>query len=435
MTESGLGIVAVSCLIVLVLVRVPISVALLLTGFVGSVVLQGWEPSIVQLQLVIWELVGSFVLITLPLFIWMGQLAHGAKLGEDLYLCLDKWLGRFPGGLAIAAIFSSAGFGAVTGSSVATVAAVGKSLLPELKRFGYSPAVASGSLASAGVLAILIPPSVPLVFYSAWTETSLGDLFLAGIVPGVLLTFLFAGYVFVHCWLAGSGAKVEITHSWRERLLSLQKLLPIISIMVIVMGSIYSGIASPTEAAAVGVLSVLIIALLSRRLTIEVVKTSIEQSALLSTNILLLLLSGLYFSRFLVQTGINEQLVNAIVALNWPPIALLLALVLMYLLLGAVLDTFGLIILTLPFVFPVVIAMGFDAVWFGVFIVMMIELALITPPIGINVFVLHRLDPNNSLRTIYKGTLPFVLLSLLLVVILILFPEMAMWLPSLYRLG
>ena len=274
-----------------------------------------------------------------------------------------------------------------------------------------------------------------MVFYSAWTETSLGDLFLAGIIPGVLLTLLFSVYVFVHCWLAGTGATASAAHSWQERLFSLTKLLPIVSVMVLVLGSIYSGIASPTEAAAVGVFSVLIIALLNRRLSIRVIKDSIEQSALLSTNILLLLLSGMYFSRFLVQTGINEALVNVIVDLNWPPFALMLALVFMYLVLGAVLDTFGLIILTLPFVFPVVVAMGFDAVWFGIFIVMMIELALITPPIGINVFVLHRLDSKNSLRTIYKGTLPFVLLSLMLVVALILYPKMALWLPALYRLG
>lgn len=430
MTHDGVGIVALCLLLLLVLMRAPVGIVLCLLGLAGNAYFLGFQPTLTQLQLVIWELTHNFVLVALPLFVLMGQLAHQFELGKDLYQCFNKWFGAIPGGLAATSIVSSASFGAVSGSSLATVAAVGKSLLPELNRYHYDKGFSAGSLASAGVLAILIPPSIPLVFFSAWTETSLGDLFLAGVVPGLMLGGCFLIYVLVRSRIQPQLAPVTEPHHWREKVASLRGLLPVGALLVVVLGSIYLGLATPTEAAAVGVAGVILIALAKRRLSLARLQQSIEQSILLTSNILLLLLGGILFSRFLAQTNLTPQLVQTIVSLEQPVELLLILLALMYLLLGAVLDTFSMIILTLPFVFPLLSDLGVDPVWLGIFIVMMIEIALITPPIGLNVFIMQRLDPSIPINKIYQGTFPFVIIAMLMVIVLISFPGIALWLPQ-----
>jgi len=430
MTPQSIGGVSIVLLLVLILLRIPIGIALVIAGFIGNAVFLGFHSAIVQFQLVTWEVATNFVLITLPLFVWMGQLAESTDMGKDLYSSFHKWFGRAPGGLAITSIASSAGFGAITGSSVATVSAMGNMLMPEMKRYRYDSGLATGSLASAGVLAILIPPSVPLVFYGAWTETSLGDLFIAGIVPGIMLALLFILYVCLHCSIKPSLAPKGEHFTWSAKLHSLIHLLPILSVMLMVLLSLYFGIATPTEAAAVGVAGVFVVGLIRRRINLKVVLGSISQSAALSTNIFVLFLGGMFFSRFMAQTDLTQSMISSISALTLPPYLIMMMIVLMYLFLGAILDTFGMIILTLPFVFPLVLSLGFDPVWFGIFVVMMIELSLITPPIGINVFVMQSVVPDIPLSTIYQGSIPFVLLTLLMVALLIAFPEIALWLPA-----
>tara|TARA_R110001599_G_scaffold53443_4_gene149258 strand:- start:3361 stop:4683 length:1323 start_codon:yes stop_codon:yes gene_type:complete len=430
LSPEAIGAVSIVGLIVLVILRVPIGIALVAIGFMGNLYFQGLTPAIIQFQLVIWEVATNFVLVTLPLFIWMGNLAQVSGLGKDLYHSLYRLFGRVPGGLAVTSVVSSAGFGAVTGSSVATVTAMGNMLMPEMKRYRYDMGLATGSLASAGVLAILIPPSVPLVFYSAWTETSLGDLFIAGIIPGLMLATLFALSIVLRCLMDPMLAPQGERFTWLERITALPHMLPAISVMLIVLGCIYAGIATPTEAAVVGLVWVLLLGLIRQKLSISKLKQSIHQSATLSGNIFVLFLGGIFYSRFMAQTGLIESQINAIS--GWPvsPHLILLALVIMYLFLGAILDTFGMIILTLPFVFPLVMSLGYDPVWFGIFIVMMIELSLITPPIGINVFVMQRVVPDVPIMTIFKGTFPFVFMTLFMVGLLVVFPEIALWLPQ-----
>ncbi|MCG8672813.1 MAG: TRAP transporter large permease [Pseudomonadales bacterium] len=431
MSPVFVGVVAISVLILLIFLRIPVGVALLVSGFIGNFYFMGMQPAVTQFQLVVWELGSNFVLIALPLFVLMGQLAHQFHLGRDMYQCFNKWIGHFPGGLAATSIVSSASFGSVTGSSLATVAAIGKTLLPEMKQSELDQGYSAGTLASAGVLAILIPPSVPLVFYSAWTETSLGDLFLAGLVPGLLLMLLFLIYVTAHGYLKKAGVSLESNYSWAEKIHALWSLLPILMVLFTVLGSIYLGVATPTEAASIGVTGIVLLVLFKRRFSLSSLKKSLEQSIYLTSNIVLLLLGGMLFSRFLVQTDLTNELILWVSSLNASPEIVLLILVFIYLLLGAILDTFGMIILTLPFVFPLVQAIGVDPVWFGIFIVMMIELALITPPIGMNVFVIHRLDPSVPITKIYKGTFPFVVISLIFVLVLILCPDIALWFPRL----
>jgi tripartite ATP-independent transporter DctM subunit len=430
MSPEQVGLVAVLALLILISLRVPIAIALIGVGLVGNIYLQNIESAVIQFQLVSWEVASNFVLVTLPIFVWMGALAQATGLGKDLFECFNRWFGRIPGGLAMTSISCSATFGAVTGSSVATVTAMGKMLMPEMRRYGYNKGLATGSISAAGVLAILIPPSIPLVFYAAWTETSLGDLFIAGIIPGILLAIMFALYVLVRCLLDPSLAPGGEKFSLADRMRVLPKLIPALSLMFIVLGSIYGGYATPTEAAAIGLAWVFIIALVRRRISLSILKESIGQSTLLSGNIFLLFLGGVFFSRFMAQTDVTPLLIESISTWGSSSLSIMLGLLILYLILGAVLDTFGMIILTLPFVFPLVTSLGYDPVWFGIFIVMMIELSLITPPIGINVFVMQRVAPDIPLMTVFSGALPFVLISLLMVLLLLAFPQLALWLPA-----
>lgn len=434
MTPPLIGVAGLLLLLLLLLLRTPIGIALALAGFTGNAILQGPLPALSQFQLITWEVAQDFILITLPLFVWMGHLAQGSDLGRDLYLCFHKWFGRIPGGLAATSIVSAASFGTITGSSVATVSTLGQMLLPEMRRYRYDTGLAAGSLASAGVLAILIPPSIPLIFYGAWTETSIGDLFMAGIIPGLLLTVFFSLYVLVLCRLNPALGPAGERYHWREKGRSLLSLLPPISIFAGVLGSIYGGMATPTEAAAIGVACVLLLGVLRRRLTFGKLRTSIEQSAHLSTDIFILLLGGVMFSRFLAQTDLTEMWVHSIATLAPSPGIMVAALVVMYVLLGAALEGFGMLTLTLPFVFPMMINAGFDRVWFGIFLVLMIELSLISPPIGLNVMMLNRLIPDTPAVQIYRGTLPFAVLTLLLVLLLVIFPDLALWLPQRMKL-
>jgi tripartite ATP-independent transporter DctM subunit len=430
MSPEQIGLLALFILLILITMRIPIAIALIAVGLAGNIYLQNFESAIVQFQLVSWEVASNFVLVTLPIFIWMGALAQVSGLGRDLFECFNRWFGRIPGGLAMTSISCSATFGAVTGSSVATVTAMGKMLMPEMRRYGYNHALATGSISAAGVLAILIPPSIPLVFYAAWTETSLGDLFIAGIIPGVLLAVMFSIYVLVRCMLKPELAPGGQHYSLSEKVAVLPKLFPAMSLMLIVLGSIYGGYTTPTEAASVGLAWVFLLGLIRKRISMTILKESIAQSTLLSGNIFLLFLGGVFFSRFMAQTDVTELLVENIATLGSSSLSVMLGLLVLYLILGAVLDTFGMIILTLPFVFPLVTSLGYDPVWFGIFIVMMIELSLITPPIGINVFVMQRVAPEIPLMTVFKGALPFVLISLLMVLLLLAFPQIALWLPA-----
>jgi C4-dicarboxylate transporter DctM subunit len=430
MSDHNIGLSAVVIMTIMILMRVPIAVSMLITGVAGNIYFQGFDATLVQFQLLSWEVATNFILISLPLFIWMGQLGYSSGVGRDLYRCFYKWFGHRPGGLAVASTVSTASFGAITGSSVATVMTMGKMLMPEMKRYHYSPSLASGSLASAGVLAILIPPSIPLVFYGVWTETSIGDLFLAGVIPGILLTLLFSAYIWIYCFFNPAAGPAGQKFPFPEKLHSLLGLLPFLSVMFLVLGSIYGGIATTSEAAAVGVAGMLLVALSKKRLNKQVLSESIGESTKLSSNIFLLLLGGGVFSRFLVQTDLTGSLIQSVTNMHLSPYLVLAILVFMYLVLGAIIDTFGMIILTLPFVFPLIVSMGIDPIWFGVFIVMMIELALITPPIGLNVIVMKQVVPGIALMDIYKGTFPFVLLCLIMVGGLIVFPEIALWLPQ-----
>lgn len=430
MEVSLIGYIGLAALLILIALGVPIAFAMASVGIVGTFVLTNFAQAAAQVGMNSWEKSADFVMVALPLFVLMGQLVFHLRIAEDLYAAVQKWFGRLPGGLAITAVVASAGFGAVTGVSSAAVATMGAMTLPEMRKYRYDLSLGTGSLAASGTLAIMIPPSVLMVVYGIWTETSIGALFLAGIVPGILLTIAFAILICVQCLINPERGPIGPRHSWAERFRSLIGLLPILAIFGFVIGGIYIGIFTPTEAAAMGVIGVLVVGLAMRRLTYESLKAAVIDTGLTTGMIFMIIIGGHLIARFLALTDITTGIVDAISGSGLNRYVILTLFVIMYLILGALLDVWGMLILTLPFVFPVIMNLGFDPVWFGIFIVLMTELALITPPVGINVYVMHGIARDVPLTMIFRGIFPFVIVILVLVALLTVFPQIALWLPS-----
>lgn len=433
MTPVELGIGGVAALFVLLALGVPIAWAMGMVGVAGNALVLGFLPSTVQTSLVVWENGTLFLFIALPMFLLMGQLAFHTGIANDLYDCVHKWLGRLPGGLAVAAVVSNAGYGAVTGNSIAAVATMGPMVMPQFRKYGYNLSLATGTLASAGTLAVLVPPSTLMIIYGAWTETSVRDLFLAGIVPCVLLALAYCATLVVLCVVRPALGPRGPAYPWRERIAALSKLVPTLIVVTIVIGGIYGGIMTPAEAGSIGVVGVLGVAAAYRRLTLAAIAASLREAALTSGMVFAIMVAGVLFSRFLVQTEITAKLVSVIAGLQLSKGALLAWLLLFYFVLGTALDTFGMLILSLPFVMPIVVAAGVDKVWFGVFVAVMVELAAVSPPVGITVAVMRGVAPDVSTAAIFRGCYPFLILTILLTGLLIAIPETALWLPRAAR--
>ena len=430
MSALSIGFVGVICLLALLMAGVPIAWAMGAVGVVGNAVLLGLIPTAVQLHSTVWENGTLFLFIALPMFLLMGQLAFHTGIANDLYDCVHKWFGRLPGGLAVAAVISNAGYGAVTGNSIAAVATMGPMVMPQFRKYGYNLSLATGTLASAGTLAVLVPPSTLMIIYGAWTETSVGDLFLAGVVPCVLLASAYCLTLMMLCYLWPQLGPKGPVYTFGEKLRSLSKLFPTMVVMLIVIGGIYGGIMTPAEAGGVGVMGVVLVALVYRRLNLSAVTTALREATSTSGMIFAILVSGVVFSRFLVQTEITASLVAWIATLGLSKTQLLFALLAFYFVLGTALDTFGMLMLSLPFVMPIVVAAGIDKVWFGVFVAVMVELAAVSPPVGITVAVMRGVAPDVSTSDIFKGCYPFLILTLALTAVLIAYPVTALWLPA-----
>jgi C4-dicarboxylate transporter, DctM subunit len=423
------GVLGVLGMFALLMFGVPIAFAMAITGVVGLWMLEGAGPALAHSVLVPWEEGRSFVFVTIPLFVLMGQLVFHTGLATDLYTAVRTWIGKVPGGMAITSVIACGAFGAVTGSSIATVATMGAIVMPEMRRYNYNPRLATGALAASGTLGILIPPSVIFIFYGVMTETSIGALFIAGIVPGILTAGMFAGIILLRCLITPSLGPPGPGATWAERWNSTAGLIPIVLLFALVIGGIYAGIFTPTEAAGVGCAGVLVTAAARRSLTRKAMAHALDETALISAMIFAIIVGGYLFARFLAITGTTQALVGYLIDLDLGRILFLGTLVLLFVVLGAMLDVFGMLVLTIPFVMPVVRELGIDPVWFGVFVVVMAEIALVTPPIGANVFVMRRTAPDVPMGEIFMGVLPFVIGEFVVIALLIAFPELALWLP------
>jgi C4-dicarboxylate transporter, DctM subunit len=436
MDQLQVGIAGCVVFLALTLLRVPIAYGMTMVGIGGLLLVYPVEAAFKFLTTGLFSYTSNFTLAALPLFILMGSLAFFANLGRDAYDAAKAWFGRVPGGLAVATVYSSAIFGACSGSSLSTVAVFSKIAVPEMKKAGYSTRLATGVVASAGCLDALIPPSILLVFYGVLTETSIGQLLVAGIMPGILYAVIMATTISLYCWLRPDAAPrvASVDTSWVARKQTAKKLWAPAVLFVLVLGSIYAGWATPDEAAAVGVVGTLAVVALRRELEWQSVKRAAIESAQVSAMIFLLLGAGSIFSTFLSTTGVVSTVTSAVTALDLPFWALMAAIVVLYLFLGAFLDAISMMVLTMPLVAPLIADADASLVWFGVIVTMMMAIGAITPPLGLNCFVMKgALGDQAELRDIFMGALPFVGLMLFTVAILIAFPEISLWLPELMR--
>lgn len=375
-----------------------------------------------------WNTGKDFLLVAIPLFVLLGEILLRAGVAERMYGALSLWLAWLPGGLMHANIGACALFAATSGSSVATAATIGTVALPQARTFGYDEKLFAGSLAAGGTLGILIPPSINIILYAVLTDTSIPRLYLAALVPGLLLAAGFMLTAAIHAARHGRGPRAALVVG-REQVRALVDLLPPLFIFSLVVGSIYAGWATPTEAASLGVLGALLLAAALGRLSLRMLGAALESTVKTSTMILLVVIAAAILNFVMSAIGLTRQLTETMSGLGLPPWAMFLAMVAFYLVLGCFMETLSMMITTVPVVVPVMVAAGFDPVWLGVVVIVLVEAALITPPVGLNLFVVQSLRPGGRIEEVIAGVLPFLAAMLVLIVLLAAFPDLALWLP------
>lgn len=383
----------------------------------------------------IWATINKWELVALPLFILMGEILFHSGISESLFKGLVPWLYRLPGGLLLMNIVACTFFAAVSGSSAATTATVGRITLAEFDKLGYDEKLAIGSLAGAGTLGFLIPPSLIMIVYAILAEVSIGKMFIAGILPGFLLAGIYIAYIIYRGIKDPSIAPaMQESYSWTERFKAIKDLLPVIILILMVLGSIYAGVATPTEAAALGVLGATLFAFINRRLNLKGLLTCLVAAVKTTCMICLIVMGASYLSRVMGFLGIPAAITKSIVSLNLSPYLLMLMLGMVYIILGCILDGFSIVVMTLPIALPMVTAAGFSPLWFGIYLILMVELSQITPPVGFNLFVIQGLT-GKSIGEIAIYALPFFVLMLLTTTIITIFPQIALYLPRLMSGG
>lgn len=413
----------------MMLIGLPIATSMAVVGIAGGLFAYGL-PFMNSIAPVIWGVHNDNLLTSIPLFVLMGELLLRSGIADRMFGALAAWLGRLPGGLLHTNIGCSALFAATSGSSVATAATIGTVALPSLHRRSYSMKMSLGSIAAGGTLGILIPPSVNMIVYGSLTDTSIGKLFIAGIVPGLLLAGLFMGFIMAHALLTGEGRREEKV-PLGERIRLLKDLIPPGVVFVVVMGSLYSGTATTTESAALGVVASLGFAWHSRKLNWVLLQNCFVQTAKTSGMILLIITAAFILNLAVSLTGVAETMTQWVTSFGLSGTQMLFILILFYLLLGMFMDVLSMVVATIPITFPIVVALGIDPVWFGIFIVLMCELGLITPPVGMNLFVVQGIRPDGgSIRDAIVGALPYVFILLGFSLLLIAFPAIVTWLPG-----
>ena len=420
-------------LIGLLTVGMPIGFALALLGFTGTWYKLGLAGALGALSLMPYSSVLSFLLAAIPLFILMAEIMVRSGISADLYTAMNKWLGRLPGGLAISSIGACAIFAAVCGSSIATAATIGIVAIPEMQQRGYNDKLSSGSVAAAGALGTLIPPSMFFLLYGAFTEQSIASLFIGGIIPGAILAFLMGGYVVVLVRRRPSLAPSIPAVPWRERISSLIKIWPVISIIALILGVIYTGTTTVTEAAAIGACFALLVVLFQRRFSLASMRESIIMTALTTSSVLIIFVGAMIFSYFLTISQIPQELTFFVASLNVPPLVIIVLINIMLLVLGTILDVGGIIMLTTPILFPIITGLNFDPIWFGVVMAVNLEMAVITPPVGLNLYIIKGIMPDISLSDIIRGAMPFLIVEAIVLALTIAFPQLSLFLPGLMK--
>ncbi|MBM9604465.1 TRAP transporter large permease [Desulfopila inferna] len=431
MEPITIGILGIFAVFLLLALGMPIAFSLMLAGFTGIAFLSGLDAALPVSARTVYDEAATYPYMVIPLFIVMGSFAGASGMTQDIYGCLDKWLRRLPGGLAVASISACAAFAAVSGSAVATTATLGNIALPEMKRYGYSDKLSTGAVAAGGTLGFLIPPSLGFVVYGMLTEQSIGKLLVAGIFPGLILAATFCLVVIVWVKLIPATAPQQTgTVSWKQRLTALRGVAEPLGLFLLVMLGIYGGLFTPTEAGAVGATLLLLSVIIKGKLTWTKLVSALQEALRTSVMVLFLVAGASIFTYFLALSTIPMQAANWVTGLDVPPSIILLAIILVYLFLGCFLDAISMMVLTLPVVYPVMTALHYDPIWFGVVAVLMMQAGLITPPLGLNIFTIAGVSKNIKVETIFRGVLPFLFAVFFVAGLLIIFPGIATYLPS-----
>ena len=433
MSPTLIGLIGITALFLLIFSRMPIAFIMLLVGFVGF----GWIVSFdATLNLVardLFSVFSSYNLTVIPLFVLMGQVAFHSGISTRLFDAAYKFIGHIPGGLAVAAIGACAAFSAICGSTNATAATMASAALPEMKRFNYQPGLATGAVAAGGSLGILIPPSVVFIVYGILTEQSIGKLFMAGLLPGLLLTILFI--ITIMIWTRFKpdiGPKGERT-PFKEKIASLSGLVETLILFSLVMGGLFAGLFTPTEAGSIGAFGTIVLALIRKKLSWRGFTAALFETTRITSMVLAIVAGATVFGHFLAVSRIPFDIANWIAGLHLPAVAVMFLIILIYLIGGCFIDALALIMLTVPIFYPVVVKLGYDPLWFGVIIVLITQIGVITPPVGANVYVVSGVARDVPLEVIFRGVFPFLIAMLAGILLLMPFPQVALWLPSLIR--
>jgi tripartite ATP-independent transporter DctM subunit len=424
------GLIALGLMLFLVILGVRVVFAASVVGLVGLIELLGWTGAAGIVGTVPHSKSSTYALSVLPMFIFIGFLAFHAGMTKQLFVAARHWLGWLPGGLAVATVLATAGFAAVSGASTATSAVFARVAIPEMLRYGYDRKLAAGVVAAGGTLATLIPPSAIIVIYAIIVEESVGKLLIAGFLPGIFSAFVYAAIIVIWARMRPEQAPAVPASTWKERFSSLPGTSPVFLVVIIIISAIYSGWATPTEAGALGAAVVFVLALL-KGTRLSKIKNSLMESAKLTAMIFALIWGVLIFVRFLGFSGIPDAFTSWIVGLDLSPMMIMVLILLAYAVLGMFMDAIGMLLLTLPVVYPAVIALGFDSIWFGIIVVKMAEVCLITPPIGLNCFVVNAVRPDISLPQVFRGITLFFVADVLTIIGLLMFPEIVTILPEL----
>lgn len=431
MSPTDIAIVGIVVLVIVFLLRMPVAVAMGVVGFVGFAVASSWDGALRIVAKDLWATFSSYSLSVAPMFVLMGTIAFYSGISGRLFDAAQVWLGRAPGGLAIASIAACAGFGAMCGSTTAAAAAMGKVTLPEMKRYGYDDALRTGCLASAGSLAIMIPPSTVLIIYGVMTEQSIGKLFIAGILPGALLAVLMIITVLLlvgrNSFLAPAGPRT----TWLQKLKGLSGVIEMLLLFALVMGGLFVGWFTPTEAGAIGAFGALLIALARRKLSWRAMWLSLMETTRITAMVFLIIACATIFGHFMAITRAPFALSEWIGSLPVPPIVIMILVMGIYLIGGCFMDSLALVTLTIPILYPIVTEIGYDPIWFGVMIVLAAEMGVITPPVGVNVYVIKGVAPDVPMHTLFRGIWPFLGAEVACTAILLVAPQIALFLPSL----
>ncbi len=432
MTEALVGL---GLMMLFAVLRLPLAVCMGVIGFLGVAYMRDWNfgIAIAMVQTKIYETGRNYTLSVVPLFILMGSLVSRAGMSHELFRAANTFVGHLRGGLAMATICACAGFGAICGSSVATAATMSKVAYPAMNRLRYKDQLSTGAIAAGGTLGILIPPSTLMVIYGVMTETNIGKLFAAGVIPGILATILLCITVQWITWRDPAAGPPGPRSTWAERIAAVRGIWGVVLLFAVVMGGIYGGLFTATEGAGTGAFGALCFALARRALTWRTMLESLVESARTTAMLFAILIGALMFAEFVNYTTMPKDLTNLVTYYNLSPVMVVLSICVIYVILGTAMEELSMILLTMPVFFPVIVNLGIDPIWFGILIVCVVEIGLISPPVGMNMFVLNAMLPHVPMKTIFWGCLPFCIADVIRLGILIAFPILSLWLPSFMR--